>query len=232
MIYIVEDDSAIRELEQYALQSNGYEAVGFESSEPFWQAVHTTPPELVILDVMLPGEDGFSILKKLRAAPSLRRLPIIMITAKSSELDTVRGLDCGADDYITKPFNPVEMLARVRSQLRRYMQLGGGAVKDSCLRLDGICLDDRSKEVTVDGEKVNLTPTEYDILKLLMEHPGEVFPPKVLYQRVWNDEPYGAESTVAVHIRHIREKIEINPAEPRYLKAVWGQGYKIERGKT
>ena len=112
------------------------------------------------------------------------------------------------------------------------MQLGGGAVKDSCLRLDGICLDDRSKEVTVDGEKVNLTPTEYDILKLLMEHPGEVFPPKVLYQRVWNDEPYGAESTVAVHIRHIREKIEINPAEPRYLKAVWGQGYKIERGKT
>lgn len=114
MIYIVEDDSAIRELEQYALQSNGYEAVGFESSEPFWQAVHTTPPELVILDVMLPGEDGFSILKKLRAAPSLRRLPIIMITAKSSELDTVRGLDCGADDYITKPFGIMEFLSRVR----------------------------------------------------------------------------------------------------------------------
>ena len=115
MIYIVEDDSAIRELEQYALQSNGYEAVGFESSEPFWQAVHTTPPELVILDVMLPGEDGFSILKKLRAAPSLRRLPIIMITAKSSELDTVRGLDCGADDYITKPFGIMEFLSRVRA---------------------------------------------------------------------------------------------------------------------
>ena len=119
MIYIVEDDSAIRELEQYALQSNGYEAVGFESSEPFWQAVHTTPPELVILDVMLPGEDGFSILKKLRAAPSLRRLPIIMITAKSSELDTVRGLDCGADDYITKPFGIMEFLSRVRAALRR-----------------------------------------------------------------------------------------------------------------
>ena len=118
MIYIVEDDSAIRELEQYALQSNGYEAVGFESSEPFWQAVHTTPPELVILDVMLPGEDGFSILKKLRAAPSLRRLPIIMITAKSSELDTVRGLDCGADDYITKPFGIMEFLSRVRAALR------------------------------------------------------------------------------------------------------------------
>ena len=119
MIYIVEDDAAIRELEQYALQSNGYEAVGFESSEPFWQAVHTTPPELVILDVMLPGEDGFSILKKLRAAPSLRRLPIIMITAKSSELDTVRGLDCGADDYITKPFGIMEFLSRVRAALRR-----------------------------------------------------------------------------------------------------------------
>ena len=159
-------------------------------------------------------------------------LPVILLTAKGEDTDKVLGLNVGADDYITKPFNPVEMLARVRSQLRRYMQLGGGAVKDSCLRLDGICLDDRSKEVTVDGEKVNLTPTEYDILKLLMEHPGEVFPPKVLYQRVWNDEPYGAESTVAVHIRHIREKIEINPAEPRYLKAVWGQGYKIERGKT
>ena len=119
MIYIVEDDAAIRELEQYALQSNGYEAVGFESSEPFWQAVHTTPPELVILDVMLPGEDGFSILKKLRATPSLRRLPIIMITAKSSELDTVRGLDCGADDYITKPFGIMEFLSRVRAALRR-----------------------------------------------------------------------------------------------------------------
>ena len=123
------------------------------------------------------------------------------------------------------------MLARVRSQLRRYMQLGGGAAKEENLRIGGVSLDDRSKEVTVDGESVSLTPTEYDILRFLMQHPGEVFQPKVIYRRVWDDEPYGAESTVAVHIRHLREKIEINPAEPRYIKAVWGQGYKMERVK-
>ena len=228
-IYIVEDDASIRELESYALKSAGFETLGFENSRDFFAQMESHLPDLILLDIMLPVMDGWAVGAKIRETS---KVPIIMLTAKGEDTDKVLGLNVGADDYITKPFNPVEMLARVRSQLRRYMQLGGGAVKDSCLRLDGICLDDRSKEVTVDGEKVNLTPTEYDILKLLMEHPGEVFPPKVLYQRVWNDEPYGAESTVAVHIRHIREKIEINPAEPRYLKAVWGQGYKIERGKT
>ena len=153
MIYIVEDDSAIRELEQYALQSNGYEAVGFESSEPFWQAVHTTPPELVILDVMLPGEDGFSILKKLRAAPSLRRLPIIMITAKSSELDTVRGLDCGADDYITKPFGIMEFLSRVRAALRRAEP----EARPNVYSFREILLDNARHSVTVSGAPVELT---------------------------------------------------------------------------
>ena len=166
MIYIVEDDSAIRELEQYALQSNGYEAVGFESSEPFWQAVHTAPPELVILDVMLPGEDGFSFLKKLRAAPSLRRLPIIMITAKSSELDTVRGLDCGADDYITKPFGIMEFLSRVRAALRRAEP----EARPNVYSFREILLDNARHSVTVSGAPVELTYKEYSLLRLLLEN--------------------------------------------------------------
>ena len=228
-ILVADDDANICELLRLYLEKEGYDVDIAENGARALEHFDRQPPDLMLLDVMMPEMDGISAMVKLREESNL---PVILLTAKGEDTDKVLGLNVGADDYITKPFNPVEMLARVRSQLRRYMQLGGGAVKDSCLRLDGICLDDRSKEVTVDGEKVSLTPTEYDILKLLMEHPGEVFPPKVLYQRVWNDEPYGAESTVAVHIRHIREKIEINPAEPRYLKAVWGQGYKIERGKT
>ena len=138
------------------------------------------------------------------------------------------GLMVGADDYITKPFNPVEMQARVKSQLRRYMQLGSGTRSKSKITIGGIELDDKSKEVTLDGDKVNLTRTEYDILKLLMEHPGQVYSPNQIYEKVWKDNPYGTENTVAVHIRHLREKLEYNPAEPRYLKVVWGRGYKME----
>lgn len=196
---------------------NGREALGLLSERD----IH-----LVLMDIMMPEMDGISAMVKIRESSNV---PVILLTAKGEDTDKVLGLNVGADDYITKPFNPVEMLARVRSQLRRYMQLGGGAVRDDVLRNGGISLDDKSKEVTVDGEPVSLTPTEYDILKFLMQHPGEVFQPKVIYRRVWDDEPYGAESTVAVHIRHLREKIEINPAEPRYIKAVWGQGYKMER---
>ena len=228
-ILICDDDSDIAAALEIYLKAEGYRTLRAANGREALDVASRETVHLALMDIMMPGMDGITAMAKLR---EFSNIPVILLTAKSEDSDKILGLSVGADDYITKPFNPVEMLARVRSQLRRYMQLGGGAVKDSCLRLDGICLDDRSKEVTVDGEKVNLTPTEYDILKLLMEHPGEVFPPKVLYQRVWNDEPYGAESTVAVHIRHIREKIEINPAEPRYLKAVWGQGYKIERGKT
>lgn len=196
---------------------NGREALGLLSERD----IH-----LVLMDIMMPEMDGISAMVKIRESSNV---PVILLTAKGEDTDKVLGLNVGADDYITKPFNPVEMLARVRSQLRRYMQLGGGAVRDDVLRNGGISLDDKSKEVTVDGEAVSLTPTEYDILKFLMQHPGEVFQPKVIYRRVWDDEPYGAESTVAVHIRHLREKIEINPAEPRYIKAVWGQGYKMEK---
>ena len=198
---------------------NGQEALEVLSREQ----VH-----LVLLDIMMPKLDGISTIARLRERSNV---PVIMLTAKSEDTDKVLGLNIGADDYITKPFNPLEVLARVRSQLRRYMQLGGGTVKTGAMVIGGISLDDSSKDVTVDGEPVSLTPTEYEILKLLMNNPGRVYSPREMYKLIWKDEPYGAESTVAVHIRHLREKVEINPAEPRYIKAVWGQGYKIERGK-
>ena len=157
-------------------------------------------------------------------------LPKFDHAIQNEDADKILGLNVGADDYITKPFQPMEVCARVRSQLRRYMQLGSGVSKESTLVIGGIELNDDTKQVSLDGEQVNLTPTEYAILKLFMEHPGRVFSPKEIYEKVWNDLAYGSEGTVAVHIRHLREKIEINPAEPRYLKVVWGQGYKIEKG--
>lgn len=182
---------------------------------------------LVLMDIMMPELDGISAMLKIRETSNV---PIILLTAKSEDSDKILGLHVGADDYITKPFNPVEVAARVRSQLRRYMQLGSAEVKPSTLSLGGITLEDKSKEVTLDGDAISLTPTEYDILKLLLEHPGQVFSPKEIYRRVWQDTPLGNEGTVAVHIRHLREKLEYNPAEPRYLKVVWGQGYKLEKG--
>lgn len=182
---------------------------------------------LILLDIMMPVMDGMQAMVKIREQSNV---PIILLTAKSEDTDKILGLNIGADDYITKPFNPMEVSARVKSQLRRYMQLGSGIHKDSVLTIGGVELNDVKKEVTLDGEQVNLTPTEYDILKLLMENPGKVFSPKEIYEKVWKDLPYGSEGTVAVHIRHLREKIEINPAEPRYLKVVWGQGYKMEKG--
>ncbi|MGN1145240.1 MAG: response regulator transcription factor [Acetatifactor sp.] len=183
---------------------------------------------LVLLDIMMPELDGISAMVKIRETSNV---PIILLTAKSEDSDKILGLNVGADDYITKPFNPVEVAARVKSQLRRYMQLGGGMVRQECLKVGGIELDDKEKTVTLDGESVALTPTEYEILKLLMQNPGQVFSPREIYRKIWNDLPYGSENTVAVHIRHIREKLEINPAEPRYLKVVWGQGYKMEKGR-
>ncbi len=182
---------------------------------------------LVLMDIMMPEMDGISAMVRIREQSNV---PVILLTAKSEDTDKILGLDVGADDYITKPFNPVEVAARVRSQLRRYMRLGGGQIRQDQLRIGGIELDDKEKRVTLDGEPISLTPTEFEILKLLMRNPGQVFSPKEIYQRIWNDLPYGSENTVAVHIRHLREKLEINPAEPRYLKVVWGQGYKIERG--
>ena len=173
---------------------------------------------------MMPGMDGITAMTRLRQS---HNLPVILLTAKSEDTDKVLGLNMGADDYVTKPFNPVELLARVRSQLRRYMTLGGGHTAPSAVTIGGVSLDDNAKTVTVDGDTVNLTPLEYDILRLLMQHPGKVFSPHEIYRRVWHEDP-AADNPVAVHVRHIREKIEINPAEPRYLKVVWGKGYKME----
>ena len=183
---------------------------------------------LVLLDIMMPKLDGIAALTRLREASNV---PVILLTAKSEDTDKIQGLNLGADDYVTKPFNPVEVLARVKSQLRRYLQLGGGTVRPTALRLGGIALDDRTKEVTLDGDPVSLTPREYDILHLLMGSPGTVFSPKRIYRAVWGVEPFGVENAVAVHIRHLREKLEIDPSDPRYIKVVWGQGYKMEGGK-
>ena len=180
---------------------------------------------LVLLDIMMPVMDGTETLMKLR---QFSNVPVIFLTAKSEEVDMILGLNIGADDYITKPFRPMEVTARVKSHLRRYLQLGAGEVKADVLRIGGVELNNKAKQVSVDGEIIAMTPTEYEILKLLMEHPNEVFSPKEIYRRVWKDNPLGTENIVAVHVRHIREKIEIDAANPRYLKVIWGQGYKME----
>jgi len=184
--------------------------------------------QLVLLDIMMPNMDGITAMTRLRERSNV---PVILLTAKSEDTDKILGLNVGADDYITKPFNPVEVLARVKSQLRRYLHLGGGTVKPTTIQLGGVALDDRTKEVSLDGDPVALTPREYEILKLLMQNPGTVFSPKRIYRAVWGEDPYGAENAVAVHIRHLREKLEYNPSDPRYIKVVWGQGYKMEGGK-
>lgn len=181
---------------------------------------------LILLDIMMPEMDGITATAKIR---EFSNVPIILLTAKSETEDKVLGLNVGADDYITKPFVPVEVLARVRSQLRRYAKLGSRPEQQAgVLTIGGIQLDDQTKTVTVDGDPVSLTPTEYSILHLLMKSPGKVFSTKALYESVWQEAALGSEGAVAVHIRHLREKIEINPSDPRYLKVVWGQGYKME----
>mgnify|MGYP004677348289 FL=1 len=232
-ILVCDDDKDIVAAIKIYLESEGYGVITAYDGKEALEKLSAEDVHLVLMDIMMPVKDGISAMVEIRRRSNV---PVILLTAKSEDTDKVLGLNVGADDYITKPFNVVEMLARVRSQLRRYMQLGGstGAAADSSvLELGNISVADKCKKVEVDGEEVYLTPTEYDILRLLMKNPDQVFSPREIYQRVWEDEPYGAESTVAVHIRHLREKVEINPAEPRYIKAVWGQGYKFEkpRGK-
>ena len=204
--------------------SNGKEALDLMAS-PEGQDI-----QLILLDVMMPVMDGIRAMSEIR---KISNVPIIMLTAKSEDADKVMGLTIGADDYVTKPFNPVELMARVKSQLRRYTCLGSQAgslneTNEEVYTVGGIELNDRSKEVQLDGELVALTPLEYDILKLMMTHKNEVLSPKQIYESVWDDTAIGAESTVAVHIRHLREKLEYDSANPRYLKAVWGHGYKME----
>lgn len=200
--------------------SNGKEALEIAQREEL---------HLILMDIMMPVMDGITALQKLR---EFSNVPVILLTAKSEDEDKIQGLNEGADDYVTKPFVPMEVLARVRSQLRRYTRLGGhGGLRETRLVIGGIVLDDESKTVTVDDEPVNLTPTEFAILRQLMSTPNKVYSSKALFEAIWKVAPITGESSVAVHIRHLREKIEITPSEPRYLKVVWGQGYKMEGGR-
>ena len=228
-VLICDDQPDIVNALKIYLAPEGYHLFEAFTGQEALEIVRSNEIHLILMDVMMPGMDGITATAKIRENSNV---PIILLTAKSETEDKVLGLNVGADDYITKPFVPVEVLARVRSQLRRYAQLGSCPVPDQKnLTIGSIVLDDRTKSVTVDGETVALTPTEYAILHLLMANPGKVFSTKLLYESVWQEAALGSEGAVAVHIRHLREKIEINPSEPRYLKVVWGQGYKMEGGK-
>ena len=224
-ILICDDDRDIVSALDIYLTSEGYETIKTYNGKQAIQAAETH--EIHLVDVMMPELDGIRATAKLREGSNV---PIILLTAKSEDMDKILGLNIGADDYITKPFNPLEVMARVKSQLRRYTSLGGADKGPGLITVGPIAMDDSAKVVTVDGEPISLTPIEYNILKLLLSHPGQVFSSAQIYEQVWNDPAYGSENTVAVHIRHLREKIEINPAEPRYLKVVWGLGYKMEKG--
>ena len=223
-ILVCDDEKDIVSALKIYLMAEGYQVYEAGNGREALECLAKEDIHLVLMDIMMPEMDGITAMVRIREQSNV---PVILLTAKSEDTDKILGLNIGADDYVTKPFNPVELQARVKSQLRRYMQLGGGSVRKEVLTMGGIELDDRTKEVALDGDKVSLTRTEYDILKMLMENPGKVFSPTQIYTQVWKDNPYGAENTVAVHIRHLREKIEYNPAEPRYLKAVWGRGYKM-----
>lgn len=224
-ILVCDDEKDIVSALRIYLTAEGYEVFEAYNGRDAIEVLKNQEIHLILMDIMMPMMDGISAMVEIRKTSNV---PVILLTAKSEDMDKVLGLNVGADDYITKPFNPVELQARVKSQLRRYMLLGGGNVKKDVLSIGGIELNDKTKEVSLDGEIISLTRTEFDILKLLMEHPGQVFSPNQIYEQVWKDNPYGTENTVAVHIRHLREKIEYNPAEPRFLKMVWGRGYKME----
>ncbi len=223
-ILICDDDRDIRNALEIYLSAEGYTIKQAANGAEAVELIEQGGIDLVLMDIMMPVTDGISATAAIRKKSNI---PVIMLSAKSEDSDKVLGLNIGADDYITKPFNPLEVTARVKSALRRYHQLGAAKAEDESLRLGGIELSDREKKVTVDGEAVSLTPTEYEILKLLMSRPGTVFSPQSIYRTVWDEAPFNSDNTVAVHIRHLREKIEINPAEPRYITVVWGQGYKM-----
>ena len=227
-ILICDDDRDIVSALDIYLTSEGYRTVKAYDGLEALRAAEREAVDLILMDIMMPNLDGIRTTAKLREKYNV---PIILLTAKSEDADKVLGLNIGADDYVTKPFNPIEVIARVKSQLRRYTSLGGKSGSESAALLTngGIALDDSAKAVTVDGEPVNLTPLEYNILLLLMKNPGRVFSTSQIYELVWNDPSLGSENTVAVHIRHLREKLEIAPANPRYIKVVWGLGYKMEK---
>lgn len=226
-ILVCDDDRAIVDAIEIYLSQEGYTILKAYDGQEAIRILKENEVHLILLDIMMPHMDGIRATMKIRETSSV---PIIFLSAKSEDVDKILGLNIGADDYITKPFNPLELTARVKSLLRRYTQLGAIAeTKPTVFRIGGLVVDDERKEVTVDGESVKLTPIEYRILLLLVQNPGRVFSISQIYEKIWNEEAIGGDNTVAVHIRHIREKIEINPKEPRYLKVVWGVGYKIDR---
>ena len=227
-ILVCDDDKEIVEAIEIYLSQEGYRILKAYDGVEAIKILESEEVNLLILDVMMPRLDGIRATLKIREKNSI---PIIILSAKSEDADKILGLNVGADDYVTKPFSPLELVARVKSQLRRYTQLGGTASReqDTVYEVGGLRMNDDLKEVTVDGELVKLTPIEYNILRLLMKNQGRVFSINQIYESIWNEEAIGADNTVAVHIRHIGEKIEINPKDPRYLKVVWGVGYKIEK---
>ena len=226
-VLVVDDDPEIVRAIAIVLEKEGYRVLRAYNGMEALDLALTPDLRLIIMDVMMPKLDGLSAVLKIREK---RNLPIIVLSAKSEDSDKILGLSMGADDYVSKPFNPQELAARVRSQLRRYTTLGGREkTEDNAIRNGGIAMDDGAKSVTVDGEGVSLTPIEYNILLLLIKNPGRVYSTGQIYELVWNDPSLGSENTVAVHIRHLREKIEIDPANPRYIKVVWGLGYKMEK---
>lgn len=227
-ILLCDDEKDIVSALEIYLHSDEYKIFKAYNGVEALKIMHEEEIHLVLMDIMMPEMDGIEAMVKLR---EFSNAPVILLTAKSEDVDKVLGLTVGADDYITKPFNPVELQARVKSQLRRYMQLGSGQQKPDVYSVGGIELNPRTGDVTLDQEPVSLTRIEYNILLFLMQHPGQSFSPKEIYQSVWQEAPYGEENTVAVHIRHLREKLEYDPANPRYLKAVWGRGYKLEDKK-
>ncbi len=228
-ILICDDDRDIVNALKLYLSDPNYNILKAFDGEEALGIIETEEIHLVLMDIMMPKLDGISAMVKIRESSNV---PVILITAKSEDSDKILGLNVGADDYITKPFQPLEVAARVRSQLRRYMQLGGGTMHSESITVGGIELDDGAKSVTVDGSPVSLTPTEYEILRLLMSNTDRVYSPADIYSAIWRENPINTDNnTIAVHIRHIREKIEINPAEPRYLKAVWGHGYMMRGEK-
>ncbi|MBQ7014959.1 MAG: response regulator transcription factor [Clostridia bacterium] len=227
-ILICDDERDIVNALKIYLSSENYNIFEAYDGQQAVDIVSREEIHLVLLDIMMPKKDGYSAIADIRKESNI---PVIMITAKSEDTDKILGLNIGADDYITKPFNPVEVIARVKSQLRRYAVLGGMQKTDEVFIIGGLKLDDKQKIITNDGDVISLTPIEYEILKLLMSNPGKVFSSEEIYKKVWKAPDYGAEGTVPVHIRHIREKVEIVPSDPRYLKVVWGRGYTIRDDK-
>lgn len=228
-ILVVDDDKEIVGAIEIYLKKEGYNIIKAYNGNEALEKIKENEIHLIILDIMMPEKDGLETLEEIRKDKSI---PVILLSAKSEDYDKIGGLNQGADDYITKPFNPLELIARVNSQIRRYVSFGSMDKKEDnkqIYKTGELVLDDETKNVTVDGKEVKLTATEFNILKFLLKNKGKVYSITQIYENVWNEESYGAENIIAVHIRHIREKIEINPKEPRYLKVIWGIGYKIEK---